>query len=170
VAGIPLTLYGKGTQRRSFLNIRDTLRCVELAVLHPPDPGEFRVFNQFTEIFSLRELASLVKQQGQALGLTVQIQHLENPRVEAEEHYYNARHQKLIDLGLEPHCLSDVLIGSMLRRIQENAHRIRCDSILPRVHWDHTASGSHRHAAARVATRETNTSASPVWANPRSSL
>ncbi len=136
VAGIPLTLYGPGSQKRGFLNIRDTLRCVELAVLNLPKPGEYRVFNQFTEIFSLRELAGIVKRQGQALGMDVGIQHLQNPRIEAEEHYYNPRHQKLIDLGLTPHLLSDVLIDSMLRRVRENAARIRAGTILPHVQWD----------------------------------
>lgn len=135
-ASIPLTLYGKGTQQRGFLNIRDTLRCVELAILHPPVSGEFRVFNQFTEIFSVQELAALVKKQGEELGLKVEIERLQNPRVEAEEHYYNARHQKLIDLGLAPHRLSDVLIDSMIHRVRENAHHIRRESILPRVQWD----------------------------------
>ncbi len=138
VAGMPLTLYGKGTQKRGFLNIRDTLRCVELAISNPPGAGEYRVFNQFTEIFSLRDLAALVKSQGGKMGLAVEIQHLENPRVEAEEHYYNARHQKLVELGLTPHKLSDVLIGSMLHHIQRNAHRIRRESILPRIKWDRT--------------------------------
>ncbi len=142
VAGIPLTLYGKGTQKRGFLNIRDTLRCVELALLNTPQAGEFRVFNQFTEIFSLRELAEIVKRQGEKLGLNVEIQCLENPRVEAEEHYFNPRHQKLIDLGLAPHLLSDVLIDSMLHRIRENAGRIRAEIILPRVQW-----GGSRHEA-----------------------
>ncbi|HLI30872.1 MAG TPA: NAD-dependent epimerase/dehydratase family protein, partial [Terriglobia bacterium] len=136
VAGVPLTLYGKGEQKRGFLNIRDTLRCVELALLNKPQAGEFRVFNQFTEIFSLRELAEIVKRQGEQLGLKVGIQSLENPRVEAEEHYFNPRHQKLIDLGLVPHLLSDVLIDSILHRIRENAERIRSEIILPHVRWD----------------------------------
>lgn len=148
VAGVPLTLYGQGKQKRGFLNIRDTLRCVELAILNPPPPGEFRVFNQFTEIFSLMDLARLVKEQGSKLGLRIEIQHLENPRVEAEEHYYNARHRKLLELGLVPHLLSDVLIDSMLVRVQENAARIRRESILPRVRWDHRQPASASAAAA----------------------
>lgn len=148
VAGVPLTLYGQGRQKRGFLNIRDTLRCVELAILNPPPPGEFRVFNQFTEIFSLIDLARLVKEQGAKLGLRVEIQHLENPRVEAEEHYYNARHSKLLDLGLAPHLLSDVLIDSMLVRVQENAGRIRRESILPRVRWDQRQPAPASAAAA----------------------
>lgn len=151
VAGVPLTLYGQGKQKRGFLNIRDTLRCVELAILNPPPPGEFRVFNQFTEIFSLMDLARLVKEQGAKLGLRVEIQHLENPRVEAEEHYYNARHSKLLDLGLAPHLLSDVLIDSMLVRVQENAGRIRRESILPRVRWDQRRPAPASAAAAPAA-------------------
>jgi UDP-sulfoquinovose synthase len=149
VAGVPLTIYGQGKQKRGFLNIRDTLRCVELALLNPPAMGEYRVFNQFTEIFSVLELAELVKRQGEKLGLSVKLQHLKNPRIEAEAHYYNARHQKLLDLGLEPHRLSDVLIDSMLARIQENAQRIRPEIILPRVHWDHSSSSRPPEPAAR---------------------
>src|SRR5579872_7554080 len=149
VAGVPLTIYGQGKQKRGFLNIRDTLRCVELALLNPPAMGEYRVFNQFTEIFSVLELAELVKRQGEKLGLSVKLQHLKNPRIEAEAHYYNARHQKLLDLGLEPHRLSDVLIDSMLARIQENAQRIRPEIILPRVRWDHAPSLRQAEPAGR---------------------
>lgn len=107
-------------------------------MLNQPQAGERRVFNQFTEIFSLRDLAEIVKRQGNKLGMGGEIQCLENPRVEAEEHYYNPRHQRLIDLGLTPHLLSDVLIDSMLHRIRENTGRIRTEIILPRVRWDHS--------------------------------
>lgn len=151
VAGIPLTLYGQGKQKRGFLNIRDTLRCVELAILNPPEAGEFRVFNQFTEIFSILDLARLVKEQGAKLGLRVELQHLQNPRVEAAEHYYNARNEKLLDLGLTPHRLSDVLIDSVLGRVQENAARIRRESILPRVRWERPADASPLPNAANGA-------------------
>ena len=136
VVGVPLTVYGQGGQTRGFLNIRDTLRCVELATLNPPKAGEYRVFNQFTETFNVLQLAEMVKREGEKLGLAVEIQHLKNPRVEAEQHYYNPRHQKLIDLGLTPHLLSDVLLDSMLFRIREYAHRVKKDIILPRVRWD----------------------------------
>jgi len=136
VAGIPLTVYGCGGQSRSFLNIRDTLRCVELSILNHPRVGEYRVFNQFTEIFNVLQLAELVKSNGGRCGLAVKISHLENPRVEAEQHYYHARHQKLIELGLVPHLLSDVLLEGMFSRIQEHAHRIKKDIILPNVHWN----------------------------------
>jgi len=152
VAGIPLTVYGRGQQTRGFLNIRDTLRCVELAVLNPPRAGEYRVFNQFTETFSVLALAGLVKTQGARLGLQVKIEAIENPRVEAEQHYYNARHQKLLDLGLVPHLLSDVLLASMLRRIQEHAGRIKRDIILPRVRWDRSRASGDDHERAWSAT------------------
>ncbi len=136
VAGIALTVYGKGHQLRGFLNIRDTLRCVELSILNPPKAGEYRVFNQFTETFTVTQLAELVKSEGEKLGLKVSIGPLENPRVEAEEHYYNPTHRKLVDLGLVPHLLSDVLVDSMLKEIQAHASRIKKDIILPRVRWN----------------------------------
>jgi len=135
VAGIPLTVYGRGGQTRGFLNIRDTLRCVELSILNPPQAGEYRVFNQFTETFTVLELAELVQKQAAHLGIEARLEHLENPRLEAEAHYYNPRHQKLIDLGLEPHLLSDVLIDSMLTEIREHAGRIKPNIIQPRVRW-----------------------------------
>jgi UDP-sulfoquinovose synthase len=136
VAGIPLTVYGKGGQNRGFLNIRDTLRCVELAVLNPAAPGEYRVFNQFTETYSLAELAELVADQARKLSFPVQVSHIENPRIELEEHYYNPTHAKLLGLGLEPHYLSDVLLDSMIERIEKFKHRIKRCTILPRVKWD----------------------------------
>jgi UDP-sulfoquinovose synthase len=142
VAGIPLTVYGSGGQTRGFLNIRDTLSCVELSILNPPRAGEFRVFNQFTETFNILGLAELVREQAGKLGLAVTIEHLENPRVEAESHYYNARHQKLLELGLIPHLLSDALLTHLLGRIKEHVHRIKRDIIQPRVGWNRTL-GSH---------------------------
>lgn len=150
VAGIPLTVYGRGGQTRGFLNIRDTLRCVELSILNPPHSGEYRVFNQFTEMFNILGLAELVKQQAEKLGHKVSIEHLENPRIEAEEHYYNPRHQKLIELGLVPHLLSDVLVTSMLSRIQEHEQRIKRDIIQPHVRWKRTPASSESRTSAQV--------------------
>jgi UDP-sulfoquinovose synthase len=145
VAGIPLTVYGRGGQTRGFLNIRDTLRCVELSILNPPPAGEYRVFNQFTETFNVLELAQMVKAQSEKLGLKVEIDHLKNPRVEAEQHYYNPQHTKLIELGLQPRLLSDELLQSMVKRVQEHAHRIKKDIILPQVTWE----GSNTAVAGR---------------------
>jgi len=136
VAGIPLSVYGKGSQKRGFLNIRDTLRCIELAIVNPAKPGEYRVFNQFTETFSINELAELVVGQAGKLGIPAIIEQLENPRVELEEHYYNPAHTKLLELGLEPHLLSDVLIESVLERVRAFAPRIKHDIVLPRIRWN----------------------------------
>jgi UDP-sulfoquinovose synthase len=135
VIGHPLTVYGRGGQTRGYLNIVDTLQCVELAVTNPPDRGEYRVFNQFTEQFSLMELADLVQRAGGEYGLSVEVRHLENPRVEAEEHYYNPKHTKLMDLGLKPHHLSETLIESMFAIIEQYRDRILPDVILPQTRW-----------------------------------
>jgi UDP-sulfoquinovose synthase len=136
VIGHPLTVYGAGTQTRGFLNIRDTLACVELAALNPADAGEFRVFNQFTEQFSVLELAGLVKHAGEHLGYSVEIQHCDNPRVEKEEHYYNAVHSKLLDLGLEPTLLGEELVESMIHTIERYKDRVIESSIDPRTRWN----------------------------------
>ncbi len=135
VSGIPLTVYGKGGQSRGFLNIRDTLRCVELAILHPAYSGEYRVFNQFVETYSIDELANLVVSQAKKLGLAAEVSHLENPRVELEQHHYNPAHTKLLALGLQPHYLSDVLLDNMIQRIEKFRDRIKRDVILPRIKW-----------------------------------
>ncbi len=135
VAGHPLTVYGKGGQTRGYLNIEDTLQCVELAVTHPAETGEYRVFNQFTERFSVWDLAELVQKAGAEAGLDVTVAPIENPRVELEEHYYNPIHTKLLDLGLRPRLLNDTLIGSMLSTIGRFADRVRTDHILPADRW-----------------------------------
>ena len=136
VAGIPLTVYGTGGQCRGFLNIRDTLRCVELAILNPAQPGEYRVFNQFTETFNILQLAELVAREGSRLGLAAQLHHIDNPRVEMEQHHYNPAHIKLLALGLQPHLLSNELVESMLEVIVQNKDRIKPEIILPKVNWD----------------------------------
>ncbi|HWP93504.1 MAG TPA: NAD-dependent epimerase/dehydratase family protein [Thermodesulfobacteriota bacterium] len=136
VCGIPLTVYGEGGQSRGFLNIRDTLQCVELALLNPPKTGEYRVFNQFTEVFSVTQLAELVKSQAEKHGFKVGIKNMANPRIEAEQHYYNPKHTKLMDLGLKPHYLSDVLINSMLGIIKNHSQRIKEEIILPKITWN----------------------------------
>jgi UDP-sulfoquinovose synthase len=135
VIGHPLTAYGAGGQTRGYLNIVDTMRCVELAVLNPPEAGEYRVFNQFTEQFSITELAEHVQKAGAEVGIEVHVDHIENPRVELEDHYYNAKHTKLLDLGLEPHLLSDTLIESMFEMIGRHRDRVIRDHILPTTRW-----------------------------------
>jgi UDP-sulfoquinovose synthase len=133
--GHPLTVYGKGGQTRGFLDIRDTVRCVELAIATPADPGQFRVFNQFTELFSVEDLALMVQKASKAIGLNVNINYLENPRVELEQHYFNAKNTKLLDLGLQPHFLSDALLDSLLNFAVKYRDRIDESQILPKVSW-----------------------------------
>lgn len=133
--GHPLTVYGKGGQTRGFLDIRDTVRCIELAIANPADPGQFRVFNQFTELFSVGDLAMMVKKAGNALGLNVEINNLENPRVEREEHYFNAKNTNLLSLGLQPHYLSDALLDSLLNFAIKYQQRVDKNQILPKVTW-----------------------------------
>ena len=134
-SGHPLTVYGKGGQTRGFLDIRDTVRCVEIACLNPAARGECRVFNQFTEQFSVLELAHMVQGAGEKLGLAVEVDHLPDPRVEAEEHYYNAKHSKLIELGLEPHLLSDSLLDSLMNVALKYRDRIDAGVMLPQISW-----------------------------------
>jgi UDP-sulfoquinovose synthase len=136
VIGHPLTVYGAGNQTRGFLNIRDTLACVELAALNPAERGEFRVFNQFTEQFSVLELAELVKEAGEHLGYSVEVQHYENPRVEKEEHYYNAIHTKLLDLGLQPTLLGEELVESIIHAIERYKGRVVETAIEPKTRWN----------------------------------
>ena len=133
--GHPLTVYGKGGQTRGFLDIRDTVRCVEIACLNPAAQGECRVFNQFTEQFSVLDLARLVQTAGEKLGLAVEVDHLPDPRVEAEQHYYNAKHSKLIELGLEPHLLSDSLLDSLMNVALKYRDRIDPAVMLPQINW-----------------------------------
>jgi UDP-sulfoquinovose synthase len=131
----PITVYGKGGQTRGFLDIRDTVRCIELACLNPAARGEFRVFNQFTEQFSVLELAEMVHTAGKRLGLDLVIDHLPDPRVEAEEHYYNAKHTKLAQLGLKPHLLSESLLDSLVNIALQHRDRVDPALLLPRVNW-----------------------------------
>ncbi len=135
VIGHPLTAYGKGGQTRGYLNIVDTMQCVELATLNPAGPGEYRVFNQFTEQFAVNELADLVQRAGEEYGLDVKVDHLDNPRVEAEEHYYNAKHSALLDLGLKPHYLSETLVESIFAKIEEHKDRVITKAIMPKTLW-----------------------------------
>jgi UDP-sulfoquinovose synthase len=148
-AGEPLTVYGKGGQTRGFLDIRDTLACIELAVRNPATAGEFRVFNQFTESFSVGALASLVSE---ASG-GAEIVHLEDPRVELEEHYYRAAHTKLLDLGLLPHLLGDELLADLLSIARKHIDRLERSALAPNVEWRKTSSDISRSAGSELGGR-----------------
>lgn len=133
--GVRLTVYGKGGQTRGVLNIQDTIQCVALAADNPADRGEFRVLNQFTEQFSVMQLAEMVVAAGNRAGVTVGVNHIENPRVEQEEHYYNAKHSKLVDLGLQPHYLTDEVVDVMFVKVRENCDYVNKEVFQPRIRW-----------------------------------
>ena len=127
-----MTVYGNGSQTRGLINIVDTVECIRLAAEQPADRGEFRVFNQLTETLSIREIADTVASNFPG---ECRIEHVENPRVEAEDHYYNVTHQALVDLGLEPHYLSETLIESMFGIVERYQDRVDRDALVPLVNW-----------------------------------
>ena len=131
----PITVYGKGGQTRGFLDIRDTLQCVEIACLNPPELGVYDVYNQFTEQFTVLELGEKVRDASEKLGWHPIIENVPNPRVEAEEHYYNAAHTKLLDLGLQPYYLSETLIDGLLDTVKKYADRVDKRLLYPRHNW-----------------------------------
>jgi UDP-sulfoquinovose synthase len=137
--GYPLTVYGSGGQTRGYINIKDTVRCIELAIESEPAAGEFRVFNQITEWFSINDVADRVERIGNAMGLDVKRETLPNPRVEAEQHYYNVAHTKLLDLGLQPHLLDDAEVERMINIALQHRDRVDPRLIAPTVNWRTTA-------------------------------
>jgi UDP-sulfoquinovose synthase len=137
VCGHPLTVYGSGGQTRGFLDIRDTVECIRITVENPAAAGEFRVFNQFTEQMSVKGIAETI---ARCYPGEVQIEILDNPRVEKEEHYYRAAHTRLLDLGLQPHLLSDTLISSLFGIADRYKHRVDPEAMRPTVRWRATSS------------------------------
>lgn len=135
VAGYPLTVYGKGGQTRGYLNIRDTLQCVDLSLKNPPRQGQLEIYNQFVETFSVNELAKRVSECAKNFGLQVRIQELPNPRIEAEEHYYNPAHSKLLELGLKPHYLDEEALSSMFSVVLRHRDTINTNAIFRNVTW-----------------------------------
>jgi UDP-sulfoquinovose synthase len=135
VAGYPLTVYGKGGQTRGYLNIQDTCNCVALSLENPAKKGELRIFNQFTETFSVNDLAERVQSAGKTLGLQVRIRNIENPRKEKEEHYYNPRHTGLIDLGLQPNFLSEQGLAEMMEYVMKHKASIQEHKIFRDTKW-----------------------------------
>ncbi|WP_017974246.1 NAD-dependent epimerase/dehydratase family protein [Actinopolyspora halophila] len=137
VLGHPLTVYGTGGQTRGVIDIRDTVECIRLAAENPADPGEFRVFNQMTESFSVEEIAKTVANNYHG---TVEVEYLENPRVEQDQHYYNVVHTGLVDLGLDPHLLSNTLINSLFGVAEQFKERVDLAAMRPTVQWRTAAS------------------------------
>lgn len=130
IQGLPLTVYGKGGQTRGYININDVMRAIELVMENPAQPGELQIVNQLTEVFRVEEIAELV-----ANTVECSIGHVENPRVEQEQHSYKPVYKKLHNWGLtEPRLMKDVLPG-MVEDIRQFKHRINPDVVLPKTKW-----------------------------------
>ena len=135
VAGVPLTVYGKGGQVRGYLNLKDTLQCVDLALNNPAGERELKIYNQLTETFSVNQLADNIKTAGKLVDLDVQVQSIDNPRREPEEHYYNPSCTGLLDLGLQPHYMTPEVLAEMMKLVIKYQDNIESDKIFPRVKW-----------------------------------
>ena len=135
IVDYPLTVYGKGGQTRGYLNINDTLQCVHMSEKTPAQKGELRIYNQIMETFSVNELAEMTQRAGQKLGYDVLIKNIENPRREAEEHYYNPTYQGLLELGVKPHYLTDEVMTEMFRVVEQYKGNIREDVIFRGIQW-----------------------------------
>jgi UDP-sulfoquinovose synthase len=138
VIGQSLTPYGKGHQRRGFIPLRDAMQCLTIAVENPPQKSEYRVFNQFDEVYDLTELALKVQKMANKLGVKVEVRNVDNPRIELEEHYYNPDHQRLRDLGYRPTHDIDTEIEIILKDLMKYKHRIeaRAHALMPDIRWD----------------------------------
>lgn len=135
IVGYPLTVYGKGGQTRGYININDTLQCVHKSALNPPKLGELKIYNQIMETFSVNELAEKVRTVGEKLGYPVEVKQIDNPRKEAEEHYYNPSYQGLLELGVQPHYLTDESMEKMFKVVAKYKTNIRRDVIFRGVKW-----------------------------------
>jgi UDP-sulfoquinovose synthase len=119
--GYPLTVHGTGGQTRAFIHIKDTVRCVQLAIENPPPKGErVRILNQMTETHRVIDLAKMIAEMTGG-----EIAYLENPRNEAVENELFVKNQRFIDLGLEPTTLSQGLLKEVTEVAKKYAHR--CD-------------------------------------------
>ncbi len=138
VIGHPLTPFGKGHQKRGFLPLRDSMQCLTLALENPSKNGEYRVFNQFEEVYDITELARNVQKIAGTLGLDVVVNNVENPRQEAEDHYYKPDHQHLLDLGYQPTHDVEAEMRIMILDLMKHRDRIEAkkDVLIPDVRWD----------------------------------
>ncbi|HVY54697.1 MAG TPA: NAD-dependent epimerase/dehydratase family protein [Thermodesulfobacteriota bacterium] len=138
VVGDPISPFGKGHQKRGFLPLRDSMQCLTIAVENPPQAGEYRVFNQFEDVYDVTELAEKVHRVADSLGIKTSIRNIENPRKELEEHYYNPDHRHLLDLGYKPSADMDSELAVMLGDLSKYRDRIeaRREVLIPDVRWD----------------------------------
>jgi len=140
VIGHPLSPFGAGQQKRGFLPLRDSMQCLTIAINNSAQEGEYRVFNQFEEVYSVTQLAQKVVKVGDEFGLNVNTSNIENPRKEAEEHYYNPDHCHLLDLGYKPTHDVEQELRIILKDLLKYRGRIeeKKEALIPDIRWDGT--------------------------------
>lgn len=144
VIGMPLTIYGSGSQKRGYITLRDAMQCITRLIAAPPEPGQYDVVNQVTDVFSVREIAQMVATIAREFDLEVEVQRIENPRVESEEHPYEVIHEKLADrFGFESESAFADEVRHLFRVLLQPEIRARIinqqDTLFPKTRW----SGEH---------------------------
>ena len=137
VIGYPLSPYGRGHQNRGFIALVDSIQCLAIAAENPPKKGEYRVFNQLDDVYEINELAELVCEAADSIGISAEILSVENPRVEMEEHFYKVEHENLRRLGFKPTRRIEEELKIMLTDLKKFKNRIRAkkEAIAPRTRW-----------------------------------
>lgn len=135
ISGHPLTIYGKGNQTRGFLPLKDSIQCLTLVLEHPSKEGEYRTLNQFENTYSINKLAAMVYDEATKLGLKPSMKYLENPRIEADKHYYNPGHQKLFNMGYEPTTSIKGEINILLKALLPYKDNAIKEVIMPKTNW-----------------------------------
>ena len=137
VIGLPLTPYGQGKQKRGFIDLVDSIQCLTIAIENPAARGEYRVFNQLDEVYSIGELAEKVAKVANKLGMEAKIQNVENPRTEKAEHYYKVDNENLKKLGFKPTRTLEETAEIMLKDLSKHKNRIleKSEAILPKTKW-----------------------------------
>ncbi|MEM0117896.1 MAG: NAD-dependent epimerase/dehydratase family protein [Conexivisphaerales archaeon] len=132
-----LLIYGKGRQKRGFLSLYDSIKCLTLLLMNPPEPGRYRVVNQLDEIYDTLTLAQKVSNIAKEYGIRVELETVNNPRVEAEEHFYDVEHKILPSLGFTRTKKMDEVIREIFETVIANKTRAELmkQLVYPTVYW-----------------------------------
>jgi UDP-sulfoquinovose synthase len=161
VIGLPLTPYGQGKQQRGFIDLVDSIQCLTITIENPPARGEYRVFNQLDETYSIIELAEKVVMSAKKLGIDVKIKNVQNPRVEKVEHYYKVDHEHLRKLGFKPTRTIAETLEIMLKDLSKHKDRIleKSEAILPKTAWNGDLARYLAQPASSIPTMQTGSHA-----------